>query len=84
MAKTILQGTVKGKERRGGQKKWEDSITEGTGMDFASSTRAAKHRTKWKWKGVVADSSVGPTVMGQNRRDNRSLIWAMLYSPPRQ
>ena len=47
LAKTILQGTVKGK--RGGQKKrWEDNIKEWTGMDFASSTRAAENRSRWK------------------------------------
>ena len=39
LAKTILQGTVKGKRKRGRQKKrWEDNIKEWTGMDFASST----------------------------------------------
>ena len=37
LAKTILQGTVKGKRKRGRQKKWwEDNIKEWTGMDFAS------------------------------------------------
>ena len=45
LAKTILQGTVKGKRKRGRQKKrWEDNINEWTGMDFASSTRAAENR----------------------------------------
>ena len=45
LAKTILQGTVKGKRKRGRQKKrWEDNIKELTGMDFASSTRAAENR----------------------------------------
>ena len=35
MAKTILQGTVKGARRRGRQKKrWEDNIKEWTGMGF--------------------------------------------------
>ena len=44
-AKAILQGTVKGKRKRGRQKKrWEDKIKEWTGMDFASSTRAAGNR----------------------------------------
>ena len=34
LAKTILQGTVKGKRKRGRQKKrWEDTIKEWTGMD---------------------------------------------------
>ena len=62
VAKTILhmlQGTVKGKRKRGRQKKsWEDNIKECTGMDFASSTRAAGNRTRWK--GIVANPSVVP------------------------
>ena len=57
LAKTILQGTVK--RKRGRQKKrWEDNIKEWTGMDFASSTRAAENRSRWK--GIVANSSVVP------------------------
>ena len=45
IAKTILQGTVK--RKRGRQKKrWEDNIKEWTGMDSASSTRAAENRTR--------------------------------------
>ena len=40
------------------QKRWEDNIKEWTGMDFASSTRAAENRTVWK--GIVANSSVVP------------------------
>ena len=55
--KTILQGTVKGKRGRQ-KKKWEDNIKEWTGMDFASSTRAAENRSRWK--GIVANSSVVP------------------------
>ena len=59
LAKTILQGTVQGKRRKGRQKKrWEDNIKEWTGMDFASSTRAAEDRTRWK--GIVVKSSVVP------------------------
>ena len=59
LAKTILQGTVKGKRKRGRQKKrWEDNIKERTGMDFASSTRAAENRSRWN--GIVANSSVVP------------------------
>ena len=49
LAKTILQGTVKGKRRRGRQKKrHEGNIKEWTGIDFASSTRVAVNRTRWK------------------------------------
>ena len=59
LAKTVLQGTVKGKRKRGRQKKrWEDNIKEWTGMDFASSARAAENRSSWK--GIVANSSVVP------------------------
>ena len=59
LAKTILQGTVKGKRKRGRQKKgWEDNMKEWTGMDFPSSTRVAENRSEWK--GVVANSSVVP------------------------
>ena len=50
LAKTIIQGTVKGKRKRGRQKKrWEDNIKE---------CRAAKNRIKWK--GIVENSSVVP------------------------
>ena len=49
LAKTILQGTVNGKRKRGRQKKrWEDNIKEWTRMDFASLTRTAEDRTRWK------------------------------------
>ena len=59
LAKTILQGTVKGKRKRGRQKKsWEDNIKEWTGMDFTSSTRVAENRTRWK--GIVANSNDVP------------------------
>ena len=59
LAKTILQDTVKGKRKRDRQKKgWEDNTKEWTGMDFASSTKAAENRTRWK--GIVANSSEVP------------------------
>ena len=58
-AKTTLQGTVQGKRRKGRQtKRWEDNIKDWTGMNFASSTRAAENRTRWKR--VVVKSSVVP------------------------
>ena len=37
---------------------WEDNIQEWTGMVFASTTRAAENKTRWK--GIVAKSSVVP------------------------
>ena len=49
MAKTILQGTVKGARRRNGNI---------TSMGFGDSLRAAEDREGWK--GIVATSSVGP------------------------
>ena len=46
LAKTILQGTVKGGRRQGRQRKgWEDNIREWTGLEFAKpSTSSAKQR----------------------------------------
>ena len=84
LAKTILQGTVKGKRKRGRQKKrWEDNIKEWTGMDFASSTRAAKNRSRWK--GIVANSSVVPRrpskVIGQNRIEELQWLVQSLREP---
>ena len=44
---------MKEKRKRGRQKKrLENNIKEWTGMDFASSTRAAENRSGWK--GIVA------------------------------
>ena len=41
LAKTILQGTIKGGRRQGGQRKrWEDNIREWTGLEFTKSQRA--------------------------------------------
>ena len=49
LAKTILQGTVRGGRRRGRQKKrWEDNIKEWTGMEFADSQRALENRETWR------------------------------------
>ena len=42
MAKTVLQGTVKGARRRGRQKRrWEDNVKDWTGMGFGDSLKAA-------------------------------------------
>ena len=44
LAKTILQGTVKGGRRQGRQRKrWEDNIREWTGLEFAKSQRAVEN-----------------------------------------
>ena len=59
MAKTILQGTMKGARKRGRQKnRWENNIKEWTGMGFENSLRAAEDREGWK--DIVAMSSVVP------------------------
>ena len=58
MAKTILQGTVKGGRRQGRQRKrWEDIIREWTGLEFGKSQRAVENREKWR-KLVVKSSVV--------------------------
>ena len=52
LAKTILQGTVKGGRRQGEQRKrW-------TGLEFGKSQRAVENREKWRK--LVAKSSVVP------------------------
>ena len=57
LAKTILQGTVKGGRRQCGQRKrWEDNIREWTGLEFGKSQRAVENREKWRK--LVAKSSV--------------------------
>ena len=57
-SKEILQSTIKGKRRGSEKKRWKENIKEWTGMDFASPTRAAENRIRWK--GIVAKSSVMP------------------------
>ena len=59
LAKTILQGTVKGGRRKGRQRKrWEDNIREWTGLEFGKSQRAVE--TREKRRKLVAKSSVVP------------------------
>ena len=59
LAKTILQGTMKGRRRQGRQRKrWEDNIRKWTGLEFGKSQRAVKKREKWRK--LVAKSSVVP------------------------
>ena len=59
LAKTILQGTVKGGKRHGRQKKrWEDNIREWSGLEFGKSQSAVENREKWRK--LVAKSSVVP------------------------
>ena len=59
LAKTILQGIVKGGRRQGRQRKrWEDNIREWTGLEFGRSQRAVENREKWRK--MVAKSYVLP------------------------
>ena len=59
LAKTIWQGTVKGRRRQGRQRKrWEDNIKEWTGLEFLKSQKAVENREKWRK--LVAKSSVVP------------------------
>ena len=44
LAKTILQGTVKGRQK----KRREDNIRECTGLEFGKSQRAVENREKWR------------------------------------
>ena len=54
MAKTILQGTVKGARRRRQKKRWEGNIKNWTGMEFGDSLRAAEDREDREgWKGML-------------------------------
>ena len=47
LAKTILQGTVKGGRRQGRQRKrWEDNIREWTGLEFAKAQRVVENKEK--------------------------------------
>ena len=46
--KTMLQGIVKGRKKRGRQrKKWEDNIREWTSVEFAKSKREVENRERW-------------------------------------
>ena len=66
LAKMILQGTVQGGRRRGRQKKrWEDNVTEWTGLNLGEALRKAENREEWRT--VVARSSLVP------QRSNR--LW---------
>ena len=59
LAKTILEGTVKGGRRQGRQRKrWEDRIREWTVLELGKSQRAVESREKWRK--LVAKSSVVP------------------------
>ena len=59
LAKTILQGTVKGKKRQDRQRKrWKDNFRKWPGLELAKSQRAVENREKLRK--LVAISSVVP------------------------
>ena len=71
LAKTILQGTVKGKRKRSRQKKrWADNIKEWTVMDFASSARAVEKHDKREMNccKFICGALTLFKVMGSNRK----------------
>ena len=70
LAKTILQGTIKGGRRQGRQKKrWEDNISEWTGLEFAKSHRTVENKEKWR-KLVVKSFMVSQYPRGQGIGEN--------------
>ena len=49
LAKTILQGTVRGGRKRGRPwKRWENNITEWTGLKLSEAVRKAEDREEWR------------------------------------
>ena len=49
LAKTILQGTVKGGRRSGRLKRgWENNISEWSGLKFCNALREAENKVKWR------------------------------------
>ena len=70
LAKSCLQGTVRGGRARGRpRKKWSDNITEWTSLSYYEASKAAGDREGWR--GVVrkAASSDGP-------RQHPKMLWA--------
>ena len=56
LAKTILQGTVKGgRKQRRQRKRWEDNIKEWTGLEFAKPRRTLENREKNRGNLVVKE-----------------------------
>ena len=59
LAKTILQGTIRGGRKRGRQRKrWDDIIREWTGMKLYHTMREAE--TREEWRRLVHMSTVAP------------------------
>ena len=66
LSKTILQGTVEGTRRRGGQRRrWEDDITKWTGLGPIETMRLTKDRHRWTQ--LSATSTVVPQRSSRSR-----------------
>ena len=71
MAKTILQGKVKGARGRGRQKKrWEDNIKEWTGMGFGDTLRTAEYKESKKISNDQELIQSDPTSCPINQKGN--------------
>ena len=67
LAKTFLQGTVKGGRRQGRQRKrWEDNITEWAGLEFGKFQRTVENRKKMEKTGckIICGAPITLTVKG--------------------
>ena len=74
LAKTILQGTVKGGRRQGGQRKrWEDNIREWTGLEFGKSQRAVENKQVPLNGGRIIELVSSATPNGRTRGTPRCL-----------
>ena len=75
LAKTILRGTVQEGRRRGRQKKrWENNISEWTGLKFCDALREGENKIKWRER--VA-RSVAPQQSPYNGIG--AGVWCFLY-----
>ena len=66
LAKTILQGTVKGGRRQGSGKRWEDNIRQWTGLEFAKSRRAVENRGEngRNWVEIICGAQTTLAIKG--------------------
>ena len=86
VAKTILQGTVKGGRRQGRQRKRrEDNIREWTGLGFGKSQRAVENREKMEKTGckIICGAPTtlavkGLKMMMMNHAERRDLTLAVV------
>ena len=79
LAKTILQGTVKGGRRQGRQRKrWEDNNRKWTGLWFGKSQRAVENREKMEKTGCKIIYGA-PTTLAVKGLMMMMMISAKLY-----